>query len=54
MSVRWVEINFSTNLVIARPSFQDHVEAERLLHGRQAGRQAGSDAAFSAQLCWTR
>lgn len=35
VSVHWVEINFSTNLVIARRSFQDHVEAERLLDCRQ-------------------
>lgn len=39
MSVHWVEINFSTNLVIARRGFQERVEAERLLHRRQAGRQ---------------
>lgn len=35
MSVHWVEINFSTNLVIARQSFQEPVEAE-LLRARRA------------------
>lgn len=38
VSVHWVEINFSTNLVIARRSFRDHAEAARRLCCRQAGR----------------